>query len=109
MRASEFARRVARIDSDKGLKFRPHGRGYRRKAIRALLKRSGAALIVPNGRFVGYRMKDGSVVCVKQRFHTRASAEVELARIGRHASHDYVPVRAYCCEWCGGWHLTSRA
>lgn len=109
MRAGEFARRRARIQCDRGDKLRPHGAGYQRKALRALVKRSGAALIVPNGRVVGYRMRDGSVACMKQRYRSETAAHAELSRIASHASHSYVPVRAYRCEWCDGWHLTSRA
>lgn len=105
MKAGDFARRRARIECDKA----PHGRGFQRKALRALVKRTGAALIVPNGKRVGYRLPDGSVACEKHRYRSRETADAELARIAVHASHAYIPVRAYRCEWCDGWHLTSRA
>ena len=103
MQAGEFARRLARIECS-----HRRGAGFRRKATRALGKRAGAAIIIPQGRRVGFRMTDGSVVCHKQRFRTTESAVAELERIAHHASHAYIPVRAYRCEWCGGWHLTSR-
>lgn len=109
MGAGEFARRRGLIECDRGERFRPRGQRFKRKAVRALAKRVGAALLIPNGRRVGYRMKDGSVACEKQRFRDESVARAELHRIGRHASHGYVPVRAYHCEWCGGWHLTSKA
>ncbi len=109
MRAGEFARRRARIESDKGLKCRPHSPAFQRKALRALAKRAGAALIVPIGRRIGYRLPDGSVACAKQRYRTHEAADAELQRIAVHASRAYVPVRAYRCDWCGGFHLTSRA
>lgn len=108
MRAGEFARRRARIESEKGTATCRHGRSYRRKAMRALVKRAGAARIIPNGRRVGYRLPDGSVACDKQRFRTLEAAQTELARIAVHSAHAYVPVRAYLCPWCGGYHVTSR-
>lgn len=109
MRAGEFARRRARIESEMRPGFNRHGKGFRRKALRALVKRAGAAFIVPNGRRIGYRLPDGSVACEKQRFRTEDAANAELRRIAFHASHAYIPVRAYRCEWCDGFHLTSRA
>jgi len=108
MRASEFARRLARIEAGKGQPFRPHGAKHRRKATEALIRRANAALIVPGGRVIGYRLPDGSVACEKQRFRCRDTAEAELIRIRRDAAHSYIPVRAYLCDWCDGWHLTSR-
>lgn len=102
MKAGEFSRRRARIESARGCKFQ-------RKALRALAKRARAAIIVPNGKRIGYRLPDGSVACEKQRFHSEDAANTELTRIARQASHAYIPVRAYRCEWCSGWHLTSRA
>ncbi len=41
----------------------------------------------------------------KMRYDTRADAEDAIARCeerGRHGLH------CYRCEFCGGWHLTSR-
>jgi hypothetical protein len=109
MTPGEFARRRARIESEYGLPNRIVGKGFRRKALRALVKRAGAIRIVPNGREVGYRMREGGVACAKQRFRVAHAAESELFRIGRHASHAHIPVRVYVCDWCGGIHLTSRA
>lgn len=108
MMAGEFARRRARIESDRGEKCRPRGNDFSRRAMRALAKRAHAALIVPNGKRIGYRLPDGGVACDKQRFRSEGSANAELRRIGAQASHDYIPVRSYLCDWCGGWHLTSR-
>lgn len=105
MRAAEFARRLARIEREAATR----GAGFRRGATRALTRRAGAALIVPQGRIAGWRLPDGSVACVKERFRTLDAAQHELHRIGRHASHEYVPVRSYRCHLCDGWHLTSRA
>jgi len=104
MRASEFARRRARID------HRDHGDGNRsRKARRALLKRARAIRVIRHGRVVAYRMRDGSVACVKERFRSEATATHEIGRIAETSLHAYIPVRAYLCDLCSGWHLTSRA
>lgn len=102
MRAADFARRRARIEHGST------GRRYRAE-LRALMKRSRAIPIIAYGRIVGYRLADGRVACVKQRFRCEASALDELAGIRRTANHFYIPVRAYRCEWCDGWHLTSKA
>lgn len=102
MRAADFARRRARIEQGA-----LNGRRYRAE-MRALMKRSRAIPIIAYGRVVGYRLADGRVACVKQRFICEASAVAELASIERTATHNYIPVRAYPCEWCGGWHLTSK-
>jgi hypothetical protein len=108
MTPGEFARRRGRIESERGLPFRFVGKRFRRKALRALVKRAGAIRIVPNGKEVGYRMPCGGVACTKQRFRIADAAEIELQRISRHASHSHIPVRVYGCDWCGGIHLTSR-
>jgi len=103
MNAAEFARRRARIE-----RFALKTRRYR-AMMRSLMKRSRAIPILAFGRLVGWRLPDGSVACVKQRFRTQAAALLELSGIARTSSHSYIPVRAYQCEWCGGWHLTSKA
>jgi len=108
MTPGEFARRRARIENERGMPGRIVGKGFRRKALRALVKRAGAIRIVPNGRDVGYRLPSGGVACEKQRFPNYAAAWGELQRIGKHASHSHIPVRVYLCDWCGGHHLTSR-
>jgi hypothetical protein len=46
---------------------------------------------------------------VKRRYSTAEAAGLDLARIGKMVARVYVPVRAYGCEFCGGWHLTSQA
>ena len=37
------------------------------------------------------------------------AAKAELKRIHNFKNHDKKPTRAYECEKCGGWHLTSLA
>lgn len=108
MTPGEFARRRARIESERGLPNRVMGKGFRRKALRALVRRAGAIRVMPNGRDIGYRMPTGGVACAKQRFRLALAAESELCRIEHHASHEHIPVRAYVCDWCDGLHLTSR-
>lgn len=103
MHAADFARHMGRINATQR-----RGKHYQRKAMLALTKRANAALIVPRGHVVGYRLPDGSVACLKQRFRSADTAGAELQRISCHASHSYIPVRAYQCDWCNGWHLTSR-
>lgn len=50
--------------------------------------------------------------CPKVRFATRAKADARLDEIDREprrARQVKLPVRAYFCPRCWGWHLTSRA
>lgn len=101
MHATEFARCMARIERQI--------RGQRRvTAMRALRKRAHARPVYSHGRVIAYRMPDGSIACVKQRFVCESSALAMLASIRRTATNSHIPVRAYLCEWCGGWHLTSK-
>lgn len=109
MKAGDFARRAAQIEHGDGWRNCNRGKGFRRKALRALAKRAGAALILPRGKFVGYRMPNGSVACLKERYRSAESADLVLCCVAMHSTHQHVPVRAYRCEWCGGYHLTSRA
>lgn len=103
MNAAQFNRKRAAIDR------RARGRAwFVRKAVAHLMRDAGAVPVVAGGRVVGFQMPDGSVACSKQRYRDDVSAQLELARIARHASHGYVPVRAYRCEFCAGFHLTSR-
>lgn len=44
----------------------------------------------------------------KKRFRDHQSAVHALRRIKGGSSRDRVPAKAYECDWCGGWHLTSR-
>jgi hypothetical protein len=43
----------------------------------------------------------------KLRYRTRSSAEHALAHLIVHGNPSQVPVRAYRCNSCDGWHLTS--
>lgn len=104
MHASEFARKRARIERRAGAR-----KGFASKALAHLVREAGAQPIHARGQLVGWRMPDGGVVCIKLRFRDLVAAQLELARIARHAKNKNVPVRAYACQHCGGFHLTSQA
>lgn len=72
------------------------------------MRRGRAVPIIAFGRIVGYRLSDGKVACLKQRFRSESAALLELSTIRRTSNRTHIPVRAYRCEWCGGWHLTSK-
>jgi hypothetical protein len=99
MQCHKFARQLARIEGSSK---------RQRKAREALVHRSGAASIVSRNKVVGWRMRDGSVVCAKHRYATCESADHDLERIARVATHKHIPVRVYLCPECHGFHLTSR-
>lgn len=40
--------------------------------------------------------------------YTEESAENALKGL-RRSNRSKIPVRSYSCNFCGGWHLTSRA
>jgi hypothetical protein len=44
----------------------------------------------------------------KLRYKSMTAAERTLAKIILHGAARYRPRRAYQCEACGGWHLTSE-
>lgn len=44
----------------------------------------------------------------KRRYADRQAAEAEIAWCERERSGPVVPVRAYECRSCGGFHLSSR-
>lgn len=104
MHASEFARQRARIERRAGNRA-----AFLRKAMAHLVAEAGAVVIVIRGQVVGWRMTDGTVVCVKQRYRDLLAAQLELQRISRFARNKHVPVRAYWCPHCGGAHLTSQS
>lgn len=45
--------------------------------------------------------------CKKVKYSTEAFAMQDVARIEKVSKRDKVPVRAYLCTRCKGWHLTS--
>lgn len=103
MNAATFARFMEKIER------RMHGKpGRQLKAIRSMARRERAALVFTNGKLIGFRLRDGSMVCRKRRYRDEAAALVDLARIIYTSTSSKVPVRAYRCENCAGWHLTSK-
>lgn len=103
MRPAEFSRKRALIDQR--LKYARQ----RTRAMARLVHEANASLIVVNGKVAGYRLPGGEVVCMKRRYKSKPQAELELQLM--HACNNdqhRVPVRAYPCDLCKGWHLTSQ-
>lgn len=106
MTGRDFARRRARIMQ------RGRGAAHERKALAHLAREAGAvAFYSPGGKLQGHVMPDGFVVCEKRRYPDLAAAQRELtgARAFAHLQENRIPVRAYPCNCCGGWHLSSKA
>jgi hypothetical protein len=104
MNAAEFARRRARIERE------CHGRGkkYQRR-IAHLVNDARAALVVMAHKIVGYRLPNGEMVCIKTRYRNWDEATEDVMRI--QAANDpgaRVPIRAYACVHCHGFHTTSQ-
>lgn len=53
------------------------------------------------------REKPATGRCTKQSFSTEKIAKIELQRIRKLEQVHKKPVRAYECDQCGAWHLTS--
>ena len=104
MNADRFAQHMAKIE-----RRLAHSPSRTRNAIRRMARHEGAALVIAGGKVVGYRLKNGSVVCRKFRYRDQSHALADLTRIANEATNKHIPVRAYPCPHCRGWHLTSRA
>ena len=103
MHASTFNRERQRIER------RSRGKVAKvRRALHQLVQRAGAATIIEGNRIVGYRMRDGSVACLKIRYRTDVDAQLDMLRIQALPTVGHKPIRAYRCPWCHGYHLTSR-
>ena len=103
MHATDFIRRRDRIVAALG------GKGGKvSRALQTLVRRAGAVVIVTQRRIIGYRMRDGSVACSKRRYRSEVDARLDMVMIQARAKHSHVPIRVYRCEWCSGWHLTSK-
>lgn len=104
MNAAQFARKLALIE------HKGRGRkGFAERATRALAREQGVAAIVAAGKVVGYRMTTGEAVCVKDRYPDHETAVHHLESMAASAVDNphRVPVRAYPCDACKGWHVTS--
>lgn len=103
MNAAQFSRARQRIEREA-----KERKGYGPKALRKLVRESRAVTVIWGRRIIGWRMKDGAMVCKKDRYATREQATgMMLAIQAEHGKHGK-PRRAYQCEFCNGWHLTSR-
>lgn len=104
MRASEFARRRARIIG------RARGRqAFTDKAMERLARDAEATPLQAQGRIVAWALPTGAVVCVKERLRDGHQAFAELERIALQSPPwQHIPMRAYRCAFCEGWHLTSQ-
>lgn len=105
MNAAEFSRRRARIESNH------NGRTKRyKRELAHLVRDARAALVVMHHKVVGWRLPNGEMVCIKDRYRDEASALHDMERIqAANWSRSRVPVRAHHCAHCHGWHLTSQA
>lgn len=104
MNSRNFASKVGRIDHEYGLQSR-----MGKKVLQRLVDRVGAAHIINQGRIAGWRLPNGQVVCRKRRYPSEDVANVELQLIVHRSRRHKVPVRAYSCPTCLGFHLTSKA
>lgn len=103
MNGAQFARARALVER------KPMTARRRRRALAHLVREARAAVVIVGGKEVGFRTPDGFVVCVKRRHATMEAAQAELDDIHRFPTSRgaHVPVRAYHCPACKGWHLTS--
>ncbi len=105
MNAGKFARQRALIEAD-----RRRTPAWRKKALARLVAEAGAEQINTGKRLISYKMDGGKYVCVKQRFKTEEKATETIEMIFHEGSERAKkPSRAYFCNWCHGWHLTSEA
>jgi hypothetical protein len=103
MNAREFIKQRAKIGSHKDRAK------WQRKAFDKLLREAGAAPIVMMKRVVAYQLANGEIVCTKQRFKDEPAAVKTLQMIhSEHQPRVHEPVRAYPCQHCKGWHITSQ-
>lgn len=102
MTAQEFARRRGRI-----FLARRSSRWLRR-ALKNLELEAGAKPVRYSGRLIGHQMPCGQFLCVKRRYKTEALA-LDALETCKSAPLEYRRERrAYQCDRCGGWHLTSK-
>ena len=46
--------------------------------------------------------------CKKVSFATEAGANADIIKIKNKSNRKTIPIRAYHCWKCNGWHLTSK-
>lgn len=106
MNAGEFIKRRTKIEGERG-----RAAGWQRRAFDRLVREARAEPVfaVAAKRVVAFRLGGGEIVCVKQRFKTEPAAAQSLQMIHEERQpREHVPVRAYHCDHCKGWHITSR-
>lgn len=105
MNGHTFARQRGRI-----LK-RGRGERHARRAMAHLAREAGAVPIWTAHKLVGHIMPDGSTVCELRRYASERAAaeELDAIRAFSHLQPKRIPVRAFACPFCGGWHLSARA
>lgn len=101
--AGEFAKRRALIEHEDGRR-----RGYKRKALKSLVKEAKAARVFIGDKMVGWRLPNGQTVCLKRRYPSSDAAADALAAIADCPRTKVIPWRAYECPFCKGWHLTHQ-
>lgn len=105
MNARGFARQRARLEQR-------HQGATLRRAMMHLVREARARVVIVNDKPVGFILPNGEVVCEKRRYRSEDAAVAELQGIHQFDEVNAarrVPVRAYRCPYCRGWHLTSRA
>ena len=104
MTGRQFARQRARILA--------RGRPDRttRRALAHLAREAGAEPVTLGHKLVGHILPDGFMVCQLRRYPDEAAAlgELDGVRAFSHLQPGKLPVRAFPCSHCKGWHLTSR-
>lgn len=104
MNARDFSKQRALIDRQY-----PTQR-QRSKAMGGLIKRAGATMLILHGRHIGWRLRTGETVCIKERFTSELKAHQAIERITASVTDGHrVPTRFYACQRCSGWHITSQA
>jgi hypothetical protein len=103
MNAAQFARTRDRIARE--AKSR---KGYEVKAMRRLIREARALIVICGRSIIGWRLPDGSIVCYKRRYVTQDAAVADMLGIQAEYGKRGLPRRAYHCDFCGGFHLTSK-
>lgn len=103
MKAGEFIRRRERIERDDTRR-----QAYKRRALQQLEREAGAVAKVVDGKLVGWVLGSGANVCVKRRYANQAAAALAIGMIRISDGGHVRPIRFYACDYCKGWHLTSK-
>jgi hypothetical protein len=103
MNAAQFSRARDRIGREAKAR-----KGYEAKAMRRLIREARAVIVISGRTIIGWRMPDGAIVCYKRRYGTIGAAQMDMLGIQAEYGKRGVPRRAYQCDFCGGFHLTSK-